>query len=473
MWYSLNTLQDKRDETSGFYKAMNLGDSQPRDKPPIIQGPSPTAAAPGLPDSVFEFCRAPQQFLLDLARTRGPVVPFRVNSERFVTLADPDCIHQVLTGPFDDFEKGELYDLIAAAFGDSIFTVDPPQWQELHQAIAPLFSRARPQSMRSCVGSIANRHMQGWEPLAETGQPVEILARLKRLAFDIIAEGLLGIRHQDTLDRMFAVLHRGERTEAVRLMYLGKRMAAVRTRFRSSPLSEQIEAICGGIARDRIATRTAGAVEPPDNLVDDLIASPAFQGMPSGSRPKFVRDLISSILSAAYVTTADGLFWSLYLLARNPAAQQRAYEETRARSAPSWTPAVISESLRLYPPVWFLGRIARRRLRIGGVEIAENTRIMCSPWVLHRMPSLWPDPDEFRPERFLPGNTVPPRSYLPFGSGRRACTGRALALMELSTLVPEILSRFELRPTDGEPPGLAATFSMQPSRPVYLRLLRR
>jgi cytochrome P450 len=87
------------------------------------------------------------------------------------------------------------------------------------------------------------------------------------------------------------------------------------------------------------------------------------------------------------------------------------------------------------------------------------------------MPALWPAPDEFQPKRFLPGVRVVPRSYIPFGSGMRACIGRALALMELSLLVPAILSRFKLRLTDETPVTLAGTFSMQPRESIHIEMI--
>jgi cytochrome P450 len=431
--------------------------------------PSASGIEDAQTDSVFEFCRAPHSFLLNLARTQGPNARFRLNSERFAVLGDPDAIHAVFNGSVEDFEKGELYDIIEAGFGQSVFTVDGPQWTEFHDVLTPLFSRSRIQAIAPVVRSVVDRHIEQWTRLSQTGEPIELLTSTKRLAFDVVARGLIGIEDEVAADRLFAVLHRADRIEAVRLKYLGKRVPAIRSHFRQNPLAEEIDRIALSIAIERIEGASS---ETTGDLIGSALANPLFRGVSEERKPRLVRDLVSSMLTAGYVTTGESLFWSLCLLAQHPAAQERAHRESNGAPSP-WVSAVISESLRLYPPAWFLGRIALRPVELGGMKFAAGTRLICSPYVLHRMPALWRAPDEFRPERFLPGTAVLPRSYIPFGTGMRGCIGRALAMMELSTLVPAVVSRFHLRLADDNPMTLAGTFSMQPREAVHMWMMPR
>jgi cytochrome P450 len=433
--------------------------------------PSTSGIDDKLPDSVFEFCRAPQSFLLNLALTQGPNARFRLNNETFAILGDPHAVHAVFTGSMEDFEKGELFDFIEAVFGQSVFTADGPQWKEFHEVLTPLFSRSRIDALAPVVRSVVEHHIEQWTRLSETGEPIELLTSAKRLAFDVVARGLIGIENESVRDRLFAVLHRADRIEAVRLKYLGKRVPAIGSHFRRSPIAEEIDRIALAIAHERIeeASRTS---EPKGDLIGGALSSPLFLSVSEDRKLRLVRDLVSSMLSAGYVTTGESLFWSLCLLARHPAAQERAQREIDGAS-PVWVSAVINESLRLYPPAWFLGRIARRPVELGGMRFAAGTRLICSPYVLHRMPTLWPAPDEFRPERFLPGAAIVPRSYIPFGAGMRACIGRGVAMMELSTLVPAVVSRFQLRLADKNPVTLAGTFSMQPREAVHVWMTPR
>lgn len=421
-----------------------------------------------LPDRVFEFCREPQAFLLRMARTEGPVAEFRINDENFAILGEPEALHAVFNGPQDDYEKGELYELIEVAFGRSVFTLDGLDWTTLHNVLTPLFSRARIHGLLPYIQTVVERHLEQWQKLADAGQPIEILTAAKRLAFDAVAGGLLGIPNDESADRLFRLLHSTDRLEAVRLRYLGKRVPSVSGHFRQNPVYEEIDRVSFAIAEARI-----GAATQNDDLIGAAIATPYFEGLEPAEQIRFIRDLVASMLSAGYVTTGETIFWSLCLLAGHPEAQERAREEAERGGATPWISAVISETLRLYPPAWFLGRIARRDVVVTGRRFAAGTRLVCSPYVLHRMSALWTEPDEFRPERFLPGNRHVPRAYVPFGSGMRACIGRALALMEISTLLPAALRRFRFEPVSDAPVVLAGTFSMQPRTLVHLRLESR
>jgi cytochrome P450 len=409
---------------------------------------------------------------LNLCRTEGPVVRFRLNSEFFAVCGDADAVHAVFNGSMEDFEKGELFDLVDAVFGKSVFTADGREWRELHEALLPLFSRSRIQALAPVVHSVVERHMKQWTRLSETGEPIELLTAAKRLAFDVVGRGLIGIEDEGAADRLFAILHRGDRMEGVRLKYLGKRVPAIRSHFGESALADEIDGVVNAIAHEKIAA-SAPTADADGDLIGGAMAGPFFQSLTGERKLRFVRDLVASMLSAGYVTTGESLFWSLYLLARHRTAQERAWREVDAQAASPWISAVIGESLRLYPPTWFLGRIARRQIELGGMTFRAGTRLICSPYVLHRMESLWPAPDEFRPERFLSTAAIAPRSYIPFGSGMRACVGRALAMMELSTLLPAVLSRFELQLEDDTPITLAGTFTMQPREVVRIRMMRR
>jgi cytochrome P450 len=395
-----------------------------------------------------------------------------LNTELFAVLGDADAIHAVFNGSMEDFEKGELYDLIEAVFGESIFTADGPAWTALHEAVAPLFSSSWAKAMAPVVDSVIQRQIERWTGRMETGDPIDLMTDTKRLAFDVVARGLIGIRDEAAADRLFAILHRGDRVEGIRLKYLAKRAPDLQTHFRPSSLSDEINRAAYEIAGQRIATSVT-AQEKDEDLIGNAISSRYFQTLGDQQRLRFVRDLVASMLSAGYVTTGESLFWSLYLLARHTPAQERARREVDAQEPSPWLAAVISETLRLYPPAWFLGRIARRPVEIGGETFTAGTRLICSPYVLHRMTALWPDPDEFRPERFLAPAAIEPRSYIPFGSGMRGCLGRALAMAEISAALPAVLSRFKLHLDDSRHPTLAGTFSMQPRESVRLRMTPR
>jgi cytochrome P450 len=435
-------------------------------------------------DSVFDFCRSPQRFLVDLAVAGGPVAKFKINGEPFALLSDPELVHSVLNGNMRDYEKGALYDIPRTAFGDSIFTVDGEDWVALQSAIGPLFSRRRINELSGLINCLVDNRVAGWRGL-RNDEDVDLLSATKSLAFEIIGRGLLGISHDRLLTELFEALSQIDRLEAVRLHFLAQRIPTMSGPFRpSAALFERIDQLIYRIVDEEISFPYM-----PGGLISGAMSSKVFNELSAEGKRRFIRDLIASMVTAGYVSTGESMFWALYLLARHPEAQSRARAEIHASGAltgsgprhmhTDWSSigslpffsAVLNESLRLYPPAWMIGRIAKTRVRLKGEDIQEGTRLICSPFVLHRVPELWPDPEEFRPERFLSGAKIPASSFIPFGSGARACLGRQVAMMEISSLVGAVIARFEVQALENSV-SVAGAFSLQPRERVLFRLLQ-
>jgi cytochrome P450 len=173
--------------------------------------------------------------------------------------------------------------------------------------------------------------------------------------------------------------------------------------------------------------------------------------------PRQLRDEVMTFLLAGHETTAMALSWTWYLLARHPDVAEAARAETLAAvgdRAPALEDLpriplarmVVEEAMRLYPPVWGIGRQTIGPDRIGGYDIPRNTLVNLSPWVTHRHPDFWDEPDRFDPERFRPGRerTRPRFAYFPFSGGPRLCIGEGFALMEAQVIVAMLLQRYRL-----------------------------
>ncbi|WP_454759748.1 cytochrome P450 [Caulobacter segnis] len=426
------------------------------------------------------FAQAPQQFLLDLALS-GSNPWFRMNDETFLVLSDPASIHAVMNGKLDDFEKGATGEIPRVSWRDGIITVDGEGWVEQHAMFAPQFARRRIRQLEPLIRERVCCLMETWAALPP-GEPVDLLTAASRLAFDVVAIGLLGITDTALADDLFQTLGDLERVETVRITYLVKRMRASTPasgfqRSAHSDVLERMDRLAAAVADERLA-RTS----PSDDLLGGLMATPAFQAYSPERQRAFLADQVVTLLAAGFVTTGESMFWGLYLLAKHPEAQARARAEVLAETdaasgtppmvAPPFVAAAFNESQRLYPPVWFMGRVARRDVVVGETEIPADTRVICSPYVLHRMPDLWPDSDQYRPERFLPDAEPPvvPRALIAFGTGMRACLGRAMALMEMSALACMTLARFELELVSDAPVSISAAYTIQPRDRVLFRI---
>jgi cytochrome P450 len=234
--------------------------------------------------------------------------------------------------------------------------------------------------------------------------------------------------------------------------------------------------VAGIVARHR--TERAGKPAAGD-LLGRLIAARDPETGEAMDDARLVDNLLT-LLEAGHETTAKALTWTLYLLARAPATQDRVRAEVRAVAGDgpvgaehlarlTLTEAVLKEGMRLYPPAPVLLRIARRPLDLGGEHLPTGALLIIPVFALHRHRTLWDDPDRFMPERFLSeaARAMPRTQYMPFGGGPRVCIGATFAMQEaiaiLATLIrgarfawdgrhlPEPISRITLRPKGGMP----------------------
>jgi cytochrome P450 len=205
----------------------------------------------------------------------------------------------------------------------------------------------------------------------------------------------------------------------------------------------------------------------------------------AGMTDEALIDETMSLLIAGYETTSSGLQWCLHLLTEHPEHLGRLREECdavlRGRTPRpedlrrlSYARWVMQEALRLYPPVWWLPRMAAEDDEIGGYAIAKGTMVAPIMYTVHRHPDFWPDPERFDPERFAPARAAGrhPLAWVPFGAGPRKCIGQELSLMESTLALAMITQRFELA-ASGRQPRPKVGSMLCPADGVHLRIRRR
>jgi enediyne biosynthesis protein E7 len=205
--------------------------------------------------------------------------------------------------------------------------------------------------------------------------------------------------------------------------------------------------------------------------------------------PMNERELIDEVMTlvvAGHETTASALNWTWYLLSRHPQAEARLHAEidsTPEQPAPSlaqmealaYTHQVVEEALRLYPPGWLLSRRSIGSDVLGGYPIPAGTDVLLSPYVLHRHPGFWTEPDAFKPDRFAPENEAQRSrfAYMPFAAGPRHCIGETFALYEMLMHLYKVARRYRLIYESAAPVALEAQINLRTRHPLYMRLERR
>jgi cytochrome P450 len=401
---------------------------------------------------------------------------------RWRMVSDPDAIERVLKDRQADYPKSEAtIRLLKPTSGDSLFTAEGREWRRQRRAVNPVFA-PRNLAILSPVMTAA-AEASAARLTAKAGQAVEITAETVATTFDIIANTALSGREQLDPRRVAdAVTRFMESAGRVSLLdILGVPGWVPRPERLSRADARRMDRMVDGIIAAR---RRRGPMPEPDML--DLMMTAEDPKTGRRHTPAEVRNNLLAFLIAGHETTALALAWSLYLLAFDPLAQDRAAAEARAVlgdraataedcSALPYTRQVIEEAMRLYPPAGLLSREARVADEILGRAVEPGETVTVPIYAVHRHALLWDGPDAFDPDRFAPERAAGRHryAYLPFGAGPRVCIGMGFAMMEATIVLATLMARLRFTEVRGHRPMPRMTVTVRPDPGIVLRVDRR
>jgi enediyne biosynthesis protein E7 len=351
----------------------------------------------------------------DAFRLRAPLLDKDV-----LVLSHPDHVRHVLVDNHAGFRKGIGIERVAILLGSGLMTSEGALWRAQRKALQPAFHR---NAVRARLDDIvaANRRLAA-RLTATAPSTIDITRALSEVTLEIVLRAIFGA----TYDRLVAdanpfALVADESDRDLRFAYALRKL--------------------GTLLQREIDARRAQRGQHADILQTLVEATDRHSGKPMPDRQ--VRDEVFTLIVAGHETTASALAWTWRLIGSHPAvASAIADEVDSASEAERMMPEVarfpraahaIAEALRLYPPGWLLTRRALRPASIAGIDVEEGDDLLISPFLVHRHPGFWRDPEAFDPARFEaePSAARSRFAYLPFGLGPRACIGEPLALAEM------------------------------------------
>jgi cytochrome P450 len=398
-----------------------------------------------------------------------------------VLLNSPDAVRRVLIDNHENYGRTRAtIRVLKPLLGDGLFISEGQSWKHQRRTLAPAFT---PKAMDAFAGHmVAATGQRIAELSAGAGEPLDLYQIIQRLTLEIAGRTMFslemheqGAALRDYMWRYSRSLARPNLLDFVLPISVPTPHDLRRRWFRRG----WVRFIDGILEKRKSATAHAG----PRDLLDVLLTA-VDPETGQGFTPAEVRDQVATMIIAGHETTAVALFWSLYILALAPDVQERVAAECDA-AGPfasrrpdfeklTYTGAVIAEALRLYPPAYVIVRVAREADAVGGASVKPGDIILISPWVIHRHNRLWPDPNAFDPQRFMPGAPAPPRfSYLPFGVGPRVCIGAQFAMLEATIVLAQLLTTFRVELADTAPVTPTAVITTQPDRAPLFRLHAR
>ncbi len=391
---------------------------------------------------------------------------------------DPDVIKQVLKDRLDIYPKSLVTKrILKPGIGDSMFIAEGAHWRWQRQAAAPVFKYRNIADLAPVMSAASAACCVR---LAEqSGAIVDLNAEMVTATFEIISNVTFsgtGAMDRATVGRAIErYMHSVGKLSLMDLFALPTWIPRPHTLFGPSPLGDMRL-----LADKAIELRRASGPKPVPDLLD-LILNAADPETGREMNSAEVRDNLLAFIVAGHETTALALSWALYLVAFDPAVQDRARAEAQAAlqgriagadDVPKlpYIRQIIDEALRLYPPAAILGRTAMADDILGGRHIRKGDTVMLPIYALHRNHMLWDNPDAFDPDRFAPGAKPVRYSYLPFGEGPRICIGAAFALMEAVIILATLLSRFRFERIPGVDPKPVLLITLRPEGGVRLRV---
>jgi len=442
------------------------------------------------PDTgVFQFLKRVRENPITLYTPDTLARPFsrrRVLFQNFALVNEPEWIRHVLVTHHENYGKGRLNrQILRPALGDGLLTSEGAFWRRQRRIAAPAFQQQRLALLADGMVAVTLAVATRWQAAANDGAVLDVSAEMMSLTMEIVVRALFSADvagEVEPLGNAVGTLIAGfGRPSLLDLLGLPEWLPRRRDP-RALAARQTVDRFIYRILGER---RRAPPAEARDDLLGLLLAA-RDEETGEGMTDRQLRDETITLFAAGHETTAVALGWTWYLLSQNPAAEARLHAEVDAlpRDRPLgfadldrlvWTRMAFEEAMRLYPPAFSLNRVARADDEIAGHRIAAGTLVTASPWVTHHNPRLWPEPDRFDPERFLPERSRerPRYAYFPFGGGPRVCIGSGFALLEACLILATLAQRFRLRLVAGQTIEPLGRVTLRPRHGIRMTLERR
>ncbi len=398
-------------------------------------------------------------------------------------LTDPELIEEMLITRAESFTRDFITvgALSSTINQDALFFVEGADWKWQRRALAPAFRHESLLALTPTFVDCAKAQADAWR-CAPQAAPVDVMNAMSNVTFAVIEKAVLGVT---------GAFDRGKFVAAMRESFAGVSWQRIFALLRlptwlpfpgSSKINRNMRYLYNETAR-LLAARRASGVET-QAIIDRLLAAKD----PESGRSMTDAELIANLygfLVAGHETSAVALGWSLWLLAKDQASQERVRDEVRAIADDSdisddtienlqFTKQVIQESMRLFPPAAAIGRQPREDMMLGPHIISKSEPVYVALWALHRHEKLWDEPNAFDPDRFAPEKVKTRHrcAYMPFGAGPRICVGMGFAMLEMTAILATLVRDFRFVPVAGHRIELAPDFTTRAKGGLPLHVQR-
>jgi cytochrome P450 len=429
--------------------------------------------------NAFEPRGDPIGYFTKCIREYGDIVFLRFLGVPLCLLNRPDCIESVLVTQHNNFEKSKDYRALRRVLGNGLLTSEGEFWRRQRKLVQPAFHQERIAAYTEVMVAYTERMLASWKE----GQGLDVHEAMMRLTLDIVAKTLFDTDVSREAEDVGAALQflMGKFMRQAAFAFLLPTSIPIPTTRRLRRAVGQLDKVIYEIIRRRRASGTMSG-----DLLSVLLQAQDDEGL--GMTDRQLHDEIMTLFLAGHETTANALSWTWLLLGQHPEIEDKLVEELRrvlggraptASALPrlTYTEMILKEAMRLYPPVWVIGRRALAPFRMGNYELPAETNVVMSQLITHRDAKYFPEPERFDPDRWRPNDprnlALPRFAYFPFGGGPRVCIGAGFSMMEAVLLLATIAQHFRLALVPGQTIEKLPSVTLRPKSGIRVILHRR
>lgn len=416
-------------------------------------------------------------------RGYGNIFSLSLPFAKAVIASNPEYVRHVLQDNSKNYRKSLAYDLLKPLLGAGLLTSEGEFWKKQRKLAQPAFHKRKLDEWTAMMIERAGHTADKIEKYAERGQEFDVLPEMTALTLDIISKAIFSTGVEDKAKIV------GDQITLLNEHTIDKLHTPIRLpdsvptpfNLRQRRALALLDKIIYEIIDRRKAEGTA-----KDDLLSMLMDAQDEETGETMSKQQ-LRDELMTIFIAGNETSSNALAWILYLLSQNPEAEQKMIDEIDGRYNSGielnyktvgechYVRQVIEESMRIYPPVWTVGRRSIGEDEIGGYLIEAGTNVLLPIIYLHRSERFWEEPAKFKPERFAPEvrNNIDRFVYFPFGGGPRVCIGNNFAMLEMEIILITLYRRFKFRVKEGFKVVPEPLITLRPKYGMTMRAERR
>ncbi len=420
--------------------------------------------------SVYRRFRSPLDFFVELKQTFGDAVRFKLFNERFVLFSDPALVNEVLVTKQYSFRKGRALEGARVFLGNSLLVSEGEEHTRQRRLIQPAFHRGRIAGYAQIMAEKA----QHWTEAQHAGKEIDLAVEMNRLTLAVVGDTLFGSEVESEANEI------GESLTVV-IENFNRMLLPFWKIFCLIPTKRNLRLRDAQIRLDktvyRLISQRRKEGRDHGDLLSMLLAAEDAENPQKRLTDTEVRDQAMTLFLAGHETTANALAWTWHLLTQHEDVRLKMKAEIDSVLGPDrlpgledttklpYTTAVLSESMRLFPPVWVVGRRALEDITIGDYQVPARTIVITSQYLIHRDERYWPNALEFKPERWLDETAEAARpkfAYFPFGGGARICIGDAFAWTEGVILLAVMARRWRFETRPEQMTDLSASVTLRP-----------